>query len=572
LNPENAIELGTWDGHDAGAAVCVGGRLVAAMSEERLTRVKKQAGWPRRSIDAVMALAGVGPRDIAKVGLAGTTGRLPARLLARRFEARPPQQEDPLAWPARLYAAYQNGPAGIAALAAVERVGSLRIARRRLAEIGIKAPVHLVDHHRAHALGGVAAVAGIPEVHERRGEQALIVTMDGYGDKISTAAWRSSRGRLELLQADGAASSVALLYGALTRLLGFSPGEEGKVTGLAGACDVPDAAQLDIDLHAFIEQAGGRIHVRRRHAIAAMRKALRSGIPPEHLAAALQNALDRAVVGFIHHHAAATGLRDVAVAGGLFANVVVNGRLAAMCGDGKPLRSFTVFGAMGDQGLCAGAAWHVGWPARPVVGDLRIGVPAGSIGGAASRSGGEQASAAAVVERLEAGQLVGVCRGRLEFGPRALGNRSILFDPRRNDLAATLGRRLKRPSIMPFAPILRAADWARLFDQPYATVARSTAAMTLALPLRSDAPAIPAASHVDGTARPQTIDRATDPWLHDVLDLWHQRTGCPALVNTSLNRHREPICATASDALAAAEATGLDAIVIGATLFDLRSR
>jgi len=544
------VVLGLWDGHDGGAAVCVDGLLVAAISQERVGRIKQQGGWPTGAIEQALAGAGIGPAEVDKVALAGTTGRLPARVLDGRYASRPPQREDPLAWPVQLYGAYQNRIATRRPLRSLEKRGSRAVAEARLRQRGIRAPVTLVDHHLAHARGALAALGGGP---------GLVVTMDGYGDGVSTAVWRAetpdSRGRSALTKLDsaGTGASLALLYGALNRTLGFAPGEEGKVTGLATQADGTAVA-----LERFIGHRDGRVQVARRRALAAMKEALAAGTPRAGIAAALQRALEEAVVAAVGWHLARTGLRRLAVAGGLFANVALNGRLAAL-----DLDAFAVFAAMGDQGLCAGAAWAVG-EARCELADMHVGGEPGPVRGGAVSGPAEPAAVAA---RLADGELIGVCRGRMEFGPRALGHRSILAHAGRADAAARLAEGLRRPDFMPFAPLLGAAAWADAFDVPLQRVARAAAEMTLALPVRpAFAARIPAAVAADATARPQVLDAQRDPWLAAVLAAFSAQTGCPALINTSFNRHREPIVRTAAEALDAGRAVGLDAVVIDESL------
>ena len=540
------LALGVWDGHDAGAAVVGPGGLLAAVSEERLSRVKNQGGWPTSAIEAALQVAGCTARDIAQVAVAGTTGRLPARLLDKRYAATPPQRIDPLSASSQAFAAFQNGLARLPVLREVERQGSAALLRRRLVRQGLgHATVLLVDHHLAHATTTAATL---------QANEGLVVTMDGYGDGISAAFWRLQDGALERLSAQGPEASAALLYGALTRVLGFREGEEGKLTGLAGL----GREARGLDASAWFVAAAGRLEVRRREALRALRDALRSGAEPAALARGLQLPMERAVAEVIAHHLTACGTRHLALAGGLFANVSLNGRLATL-----PLDELAVFPAMGDQGLCVGAALHVAGPAA-----IRQPMPSMATG---PEIVGES-DPGAVAALLAQGAVVGVARGAMEFGPRALGQRSVLFDAGEPKLAAQVGQALGREPFMPFAPMLRASHWAEAFLTPRAPIQRASQEMVLALPVRpAFAASAPAAVHADGTARPQVVDPQADPWLDRVLSGFTALTGRPALVNTSFNHHREPIVCTALQARAAADSAGLDAVVIGADLRILRS-
>jgi carbamoyltransferase len=562
MNPTNEVVLGIWDGHDAGAAVSVDGHLLSAVSEERITRLKKQAGFPAGSVRLVLELSGIAPQQVTRVALAGTTGRLPARLLARGYTARRPQQEDPLGAPARLYAAYQNTIAGWPGVRGVERAGSRLLVAAQLRALGIHAPLSLVDHHTCHAL---TAVAGLDPAKDA---DALVITMDGYGDQLCSAVWRWSPrlGQLERLAAQGADGSLALLYGGLSTVLGFAPGEEGKVTGLAAAAPSGMAiGPSGIELNALATVRDGRIQLDRRRALATLRTAVAAGVDRTEVAAMLQAVVERTVVGVAAFWLEKTAFSRLAVAGGLFANVSLNGCLAQL-----DLDEFAVFGAMGDAGLCAGAAFSVSLPRRPQCASLHLG-PQPNLAAPGLPAAQGPARPEAVAQQLADGAVVAVCRGAMEFGPRALGGRSLLFDARSTATALQVGAALRRPAFMPFAPLVDVDRWPQLFDMPLARVRRCAAEMSIALPLINPA-SLPAAAAGDGTARPQALDATGDPWLRQVLQRFTALTGCPALVNTSLNNHREPIVMTAAEAAVAARTAGADLLVVADTALSLSGR
>lgn len=537
--------LGLWDGHDSGAALLRDGRVVAAVSEERLTRVKGQGGFPSRSLQAVLSLGDARAADVDLVAVAGAFGRLPARALDRRYAAIAPESVDQRSTVSRWHAAYQNRLAHLPVARELERFGSRFVLGRRLAENGLSAArLAIVDHHQAHAATAFAAVDGAA---------SLILTMDGYGDGVSTAVWLADESGLRRLAADGPRSSVALLYGAVTQLLGFREGEEGKVTGLAALCrNRLPPSHVRPDLRPFLSVENGRLQVRMAAAIGAVRRAHAAGIASQELAVALQVPIEDMVVGMAQHYLKQTGQRRLAVAGGLFANVSLNGRLAAL-----DLDSFAVFPAMGDQGLCIGAAL--------VASGTRVGGALPSLRVGCDLDAGERTpDPTEVAKRLASGAIVGVARGRMEFGPRALGGRSILFDPRRPELALRLGTALQRDAFMPFAPALLASRWNDVMAFARAPVARAAREMTVALPAQPRfAEIAPVAVAADGTARPQAVEAGDDPWLTAVLERFYDQTGCPALINTSFNRHREPIVCTAGEARETARLTGLDALVLG---------
>ncbi|MBM4344667.1 MAG: hypothetical protein FJ100_14980 [Deltaproteobacteria bacterium] len=544
--------LGLWDGHDAGAALVVEGRVVAAVSEERLMRTKRQAGFPRRAVVEVLRLAGLGPSQVQAIGIAGQYGRAPARLLDERYASLDPREIDPLDWSSRLFAQYQHTVAGLPGVRAVERLVGVRALSHSLAECGLgAAPVRAWDHHLCHALGA-AARGPLP---------ALVMTADGYGDGLSAAVWRATaRGPagLQRLATYGPSSSLALLYGAATRVLGFAEGEEGKVTGLAAAGDAMRSGSAGVGQ--WVRSEAGQVRVDLPAAVATLRKAIAAGAQRSDVAADVQRAVQAATVRWVQHWLGTTGLVHLAVAGGLFANVSINGALLD-----SGCATLTVCPAMGDQGLCVGAALaSAGSLADQPWSSLRLGTDIAA---------GAGPDPEVVAEALAGGEVWGIARGPMEFGPRALGGRSILCDPRQRRAVDDLNARLGRDTFMPLGPVLPVEAWPAMTPVPWSRMPASAADMTVAVPVRpAFAELAPAVVHLDSTARPQAVDPSVDPWLHTVLVSFAARTGCPALVNTSFNRHGEPIVCTGDEARATARATRLDAVVVGDAVERLAAR
>lgn len=539
--PAFPVVLGVWDGHDAGAALVVDGKVVAAISEERLTRHKRQGGWPTLAIDAVLQQAGVAPQRVGAVAVAGRYGRAPARWMNQRYAAQDPRGIDPLAVDSRIFAAYQATIAQLPGVRGWERsLGSLALSRQLQQHNLAHAHIALVDHHRAHAHTAAPLLNG----------DGAVITWDGYGDGVSLAIWTLSGGHLRRVRVAGPGASLALLYGAGTRLLGFAEGEEGKVTGLAaaGCVGAPHAP----DFSPVLRDHDWLCRVDLKRATAAMRQALATGCDPADLAAALQAAVVHAAVRVIGTACRDLKVRRLAVAGGLFANVSLNGQLAQL----PELDAFAVCPAMGDQGLCVGAALAVGAAfGAGEVADWRLGPAIAGTAGPDPR---------AVARALARGDLIGVARGRMEFGPRALGNRSILADPRRASVPAELNRRLQRSGFMPFAPMIAAGHWPQAFAFDPTRAVHACRHMVLALPVsQAFAEMAPAVIHLDHTARPQLLDATDDPWLVAVVAAFTALTGCPALLNTSLNLHGEPIVADVAQALACCQGANLDSLVAG---------
>jgi carbamoyltransferase len=275
----------------------------------------------------------------------------------------------------------------------------------------------------------------------------------------------------------------------------------------------------------------------------------------------LQRGIEREIIAIAGHFLRSTGLRALACAGGVFANVRLNGRLADL-----PVDDVWIFPHMGDGGLAAGAALLAAGASDPF--ETAFLGPEPGDAEAAIRAAGLSASrpadpAGAIADLLAAGGIVGRVDGRMALGPRALGDRSILaaaVDPGMTD---RLNTRLRRSDFMPFAPIVLADEADRYLEVPPA-LRRAAGFMTVAVRARRLlADVCPAAVHLDGTARPHIVDPVHHPGLHAILAAYRQRTGIGALINTSFNLHEEPIVCSAADALRCHVAAHLDATAVG---------
>ncbi len=559
------IVLGIVDGlHDAGAAVVRDGALVAAANEERFTRVKLQGGWPARSIDAVLATAGVAPEAIEAVAVGGLATPTVATRLVRPLQSlyapslgicfdRPWHPVDrvgdlvryrlPLT---RARAADVEGrPAGRLAAWAV---------RRALPAALDHAPVHFVDHHLAHA----------ESAWRTAGDGAwLVVTADAHGDGRSLTVHRAEPGRsLELLHEVGVKQSLGAFYSYVTKRLGFRPGRhEGKVLGLAAH---GDAASVGLPFPFRLE--GDALAYDGRWGLAGMQdlRAL-DGLPREDVAAWVQAGTAGILVPLVARWLERTGLRRLALAGGVFANVTINGALARLPG----VEALHVFPHMGDGGLAAGAALHVADVAPQALPSARLG-PAADDASLASAIADLDLPVTrpddpdrVLAEALAAGQPCVRYVGAMEFGPRALGQRSVLAPADDPFVPARLNEALQREDFMPFAPLVRAEDAPACFPDlaPALPAARF---MTVALPASAAfAASCPGAVHVDGTARPQVVSADAEPDLHALLSAHAARTGVPAVINTSFNLHEEPIVATPEEALRAFRTSGLPWMRLG---------
>ncbi len=589
------------DFHDAAAALLVDGEIVAAMEEERASRVKHDAGVPAGAMASVLAIAGIDADAIDAV----VFYEKPLRVIGRNLAAR--QSRGPAAlgtfvreFPTLLR---RNLMVGYRIDTELRRLGASRTI-----------PLRYAEHHLSHA-----AAAFLPSPFE----SAAIVTVDGVGEWSTATIGLGLHHRVEQLEEQRYPDSYGLLYSLITAWCGFRPNDgEYKLMGLApfgkptyrGALDriarVHPDGSLTVDRRAVGWWSKAPASLRGLAAELGPPRRPDEPLEPRHadLARSVQDLLEDAVLAMVRRARSLTGERRICLAGGVALNAVANGRLLR---DGE-VEDLWVQPAAGDAGSALGAAlwyWH------HELGNERTtaGVPAGSAVGRSWALGPRfstdeivawladegidhrrvddvDALDAEVAARLDDGGVVGWFEGRMEFGPRALGHRSILADPRSPTIHRRLNQQIKgRESFRPFAPAVRwedAPDWFDL-DRPLPTM---TVVVDVAAARRVVPPAdagtfeerativrsqIPACTHVDGTARVQTVHAELSPRFHHLLTAFRDRTGCPVLLNTSFNVAGEPIVCTPDEAVASASAAGLDLLVIENVLIDgdaLRAR
>jgi len=558
------LVLGIHDGHNSSCALLWDGEIVAAVEEERLRRVKN---WdarrqlregPDRSLSSVLSTAGVHPQDVDQVAVAFSSPSEDRARLARLGHG-------------RALDAAAFGPL------AASKVWRMRKVKRVLAAAGVTAPLTQVHHHEAHG-----ASAFLTSGFDR----ALALTLDGKGDLLSGCVYRVDRRGMTGLREIDQLDSLAILYSAVTRFLGYRTDEdEGKVTALsaAGRAD----ARIDEALRRLFHHDGGewRGVALRGHANPLQYVKQATGalvgdlereiaglgdVPPADLALGVQLLLERASEGLLLDVIGDDGPIDLCLAGGVFANVRLNKRLAEL----GAVRRTHVHPAMGDSGLAAGAAAAVTCrlggelPSRAVT-HVYQGPGFGDGDAVAALEAASMAfdrpddPAAAVAGLLARGRTVAVCRGRMEFGPRALGHRSILHAPDDVAVGESLNRQLGRDPVMPFAPAILAEDVDRCLvarvtsdaDAPFMTTSYDGTGW-----MREQCRGV---VHVDGTVRPQVVTAEGNPFLHQLLVAYRERTGLPCLLNTSLNTHREPIACTPADAVGVYQRAGLDHLLVG---------
>ncbi len=558
------ILLGIFDGaHDTGAGVVCDGRVLAAVNEERLSRVKMQGSFPARAIPAALDAAGVRPQDVDAIALAGV---LTPQLYFRAFRwlQRRCRLEEGLFysprpdWRARV-ADFIQFRSGVTEWRPESWIGRMEkrliapIVRRDFPPELKQKPIRIVDHHDAHAACAYFCSGFDP---------CLCVTADGVGDGASFCIYRGQGRRLRRLHAVGPRHSIPVFYALVTAHLGFIPfRDEGKVLGLSAR---GRAERVDLPFPIELTPAGLRGRLRFGQAARPFLRRLER-YAREDVAAWLQRHTERLVAAAVAQWAERTGLRRLALAGGLFANVRLNQLLWRL----PQIDEIYVFPHMGDGGLAVGAALAEARPEPEFMEHVFLGPEFGEREiERALQAGGlpyERPSdlERAVVERLAAGRAVARFDGRMEYGPRALGHRSILASAEDPAVCDRLNAALGRSPFMPFAPSTPAEAAAACYE-PMAGAARAAAFMTMtfdATPLLRER--CPAVVHVDGTARAQIVHQRIDPAFHRILSLYAAATGRPCLLNTSFNMHEEPIVCSPSDAVDSFRRSGLDALSIG---------
>jgi carbamoyltransferase len=579
----NILGINAYHGNASAALVC-DGKLIAAVEEERFNRIKYAAGFPAQAIRYCLQEAGITLTDIDHVAVP----RNPFARLATKFfyAVRMPSF-------ARERAKVMTKFTGIPeALAAALDSDPKKIA----------ATFHRVEHHQAH-LASSFFVSPF--------EDAALLSADGLGD-FASSMWGVGRGNhMEIDDAIAFPHSLGLYYTAVTQYLGFLKfGEEYKVMGLA-AYGEPERLEAFRDIVRFSPN-GGEFGFRlglnyfthhrtgpemswaesdKTPVLGKMfsdEMARRLGGPARrpdepleqrhrNLAAALQARLEEVYLGMLRKLATKTGVKTVCLSGGVAFNCVANGKIF----DETPFEQVYVHPAAGDAGLAVGAAYYI-WhqilrKPRSFVMDHAYwgpGYTAEQIRASIESSEVVHDNGYGVMELPEAellrrtaatiaeGKILGWYQGRAEWGPRALGNRSIVADPRRPEMKEILNRRIKHREIFrPFAPSVLAEKTSEWFEKSH-----PSPFMTLAYAVRPEKrDKIPAPTHVDGTGRLQTVSREANPKFHALISEFARQTSVPVLLNTSFNDN-EPIVCRPQEALDCFLRTQMDALVLGNVL------
>jgi carbamoyltransferase len=572
--------------HDSAACLVRDGIIIAAAQEERFTRKKHDAGFPRHAIDYCLQEAGLSSSPLDLVAF----------------------YEKPFLKCDRLISTYLAcAPVGLRSFLKAVPVWmkqKIWIKDTIRNELEFEGPIIFPEHHESHA-----ASAFFPSPFEN----AAVLTIDGVGEWTTTSVGRGEGNRVELLADMRFPHSLGLLYSAFTYHLGFRVNSgEYKVMGLAPygdpvfrdlilseLIDLKEDGSFRLNLRYFDFMAGLRMtNAAFDRLLGGPRRKPEAALTQRHMdiARSLQAVTEEVMLRLAHHAHALTGARNLCLAGGVALNCVGNGRILRE----GPFDKIWIQPAAGDAGGALGAAL-LGWhhyhkQPRSVSGDGDT--QRGSFLGPAydateflksatipHKEMGENELMSHVAKLLEEGKVIGWFQGRMEFGPRALGNRSILGDARSPEMQETLNLKIKfRESFRPFAPAVlreRVADCFELNQaSPYmllvAPVKESLrlngesdgASGDFLVRLKTPRSTLPAITHIDYSARVQTVASEDNPRFHRLLSEFESKTGCPLLVNTSFNVRGEPPVCTPEDAFRCFMRTEMDYLVLGNFLLD----
>src|SRR5579863_1790175 len=541
--------------HDSSACIVRDGELLFAVAEERLSRLKHDARFPVLAVRACLDFAGIRSDELDFICQGWSKPHVAFLHDLRSYASgKQPVDSRALLNSTRQFVSMWH-----------QRGGENRF---RQFSGPTKARFRFVDHHLAHAISAYA-FSGF--------DDAAVLVLDGRGSWEATSLWRGRNGTLEPIWTIPWPNSLGLFYAQFTHYLGFQPySDEWKVMGLAPYGEpeinlrdfiIPDDNPYRVSARLLIghdtkPSAGIEAHL-------GPKRIPESEIDARHknLAYAVQDACEQAMFTLVKEAIGKTRCRNLCLAGGVALNSKANGKILA---SGLVDRLF-VQPASSDDGVCLGAALA---PYLDAGGKLPVHkMRHAYLGTESSDAEIEKAlhtyklratripdPAKAAAELLAGGKILGWFQGRMEFGPRALGNRSILADPRDPEMTTRVNNAVKfREWWRPFAPSLLA----EVADQYLESATDSPFMITTAQVRPEKRNVVPAITHADGSARPQTVERDVNPLYWRLIHEFGERTGVPVVMNTSFNLRGEPIVCTPTDAIRTFFSSGLDALVIG---------
>jgi len=577
---------------DASAAIIVDGKLMAAAEEERFNRIKHCAGFPTESIRYCLKAAGVELSDIDHIGISRDPS---AHLHKKILHAATRMSRHVIGWSPR---ADKNGKPDRGMFGMIsDRLANTAKVRDLKDELSkalgvlqknVTARFHNIEHHKAH-LASAFFVSPF--------ERAALLSLDGFGDFISTMWGVGDGNQFKVLDQVEYPYSTGIVYTATTQFIGFPHyGDEGKVMGLApyGKPRYMDAFRdmirteddrpgFILNLDYFLHHSQG-VEMSWNEGSPQISRIYSNkfteafGLPrtpgevltsrEDDIAASLQLRLEEVGFHILKQLYALTGSTDLCLAGGVALNSVMNGKILLQ----TPFRRVFVQPAAGDNGTALGVCYYIynqvlnqprgfimeGAYTGPEFSDEEIRFVLDRAGVAYERFDDRELTRQAA-KNIAEGAVTGWFQGRMEFGPRALGNRSIIADPRRPNMREILNQRIKkREPFRPFAPSILEEHTAEYFEQDH-----PAPTMLMVYPVRREKrDVIPAVTHVDGSGRLQTVNPTMNPRYYQLISDFYQLTGVPVVLNTSFNEN-EPIVCTPQHALDCFLKTRMDVLYLG---------
>lgn len=538
----------------------VDGRLKFSISEERINRIKNWYGAPIESINKFLDKNKIKISEIdciATHGLATKKRIINFKLYSKKIDL---IKKSLLKNSEKKYLIRQIN------LRKKKEIIALKRASKIIQDLKFiyKKKIFIFDHHECHA-ASAAYFSGWNE--------SLVMTADGWGDGYSSKLFSFKHGKLHLLRSSSLLDSLGYLYGSITKLLGFIPHRhEGKILGLA-AYGNPFAAYKEIsDMMSFDPKKKNFIsHPENGLYLPLFEnknlKILLKKYKKEDIAAAVQNKLESLVMDYIS--SVKQRKFKLALAGGIFSNVKLNQKICRL----ETVKKIFIFPNMGDGGLSVGAAALCHSKFKKLQSKKMVNAYLGfqysnneireKLNKSKLKYIEEKNLEKLVAEELSKGKIIGIFQGRSEFGPRALGNRSILACAKKISINNLLNKKLGRTEFMPFAPITL-DDYAKKMYNNFTKVKDAVSFMTTTLECSTKMKLIsPGAVHIDGTARPQFVSKKTNEKIYKILKIYNKITGVPSLINTSFNMHEEPIVENPKDAIKTFLRSKIDFLYIG---------
>src|SRR5690554_5505350 len=586
---------------DSTVSIVEDGKILFAAGEERFTRTKQQSGFPRLALEKALTYTGLSMSDFDQVCYPFLTWENEQKLFTKNLEdekafikgfqpkdlgpqikealGRVPDRNQPIHGLQHPNAIMEKGflHNSYYNMAGVQKLASNNAALKSskqwgegatesfqqwekelvqgLSEMGWTKPVKRMDHHLSHAANSFLC-SGY--------ERALCVTLDGYGSGLAGSVSEGRDGKIHRLHGLPYPNSLGTLYEHVTSSLGFKPSRhEGKIVGLASYGDPEILGEI---LLSRIEQTPGDFRIYEANNVFFSRY-LASKFPKIDVAAAYQYVLEKVATNYIRYWVEKTGIDTIVLSGGVTANVKLNQRIFEIEG----VNNIFVYPNMGDNSCGTGAALYHSWP-----GGVKPSIPNAYFGPDYPEAPLEQALVSEGLSVTPPAQLSREVAtlmhsspdaprfdGRMEYGPRALGNRSIMYHAREPEVNQWLNNRLGRTEFMPFAPVTLYEARERCYHN-IKGAEHAAEFMTITFDctefMRENCPA---AVHVDGTARPQLIRRGVNPGYYDILKEYEKLSGIPSLINTSFNMHEEPIVSSPEDAVRAFLQGALHYLVLG---------